>query len=214
MTLGGCSAEDGFMLLSIQVLLVVATTLYQAIAVWRENQQLPPGQFVDLGGYRLHLYVIGQSSSQPTIVLDHSLGGMEGYLLVDQLAQFGQVCIYDRAGYGWSDPSPYPRTSQQVVTELDALLTQARIQPPYLLIGNSFGSYNMRLYAHRFPEKPCGLVLTDGLHETGMLTMPIQLRALPALPLKLDPSFCQHFGHGRFLYNLLIDCENKCIDNC
>ena len=61
------------------------------------------------------------------------------------------------------------------------LLTQAKINPPYILIGNSFGSYNVRLYAHRFPEKVIGMVLTDGLHETGMLKMPIQLQALKLL---------------------------------
>jgi len=49
---------------------------------------------------------------------------------------------------------------------------------PYLLIGDSFGSYNMRLYAHRYPEKVVDLVLTDGLHESAMLHMPLSLRGL------------------------------------
>ena len=65
-----------------------------------------------------------------------------------------------------------------MVRELDALLTQAGIEPPYILLGNSLGSYNVRLYAHLFPEKVVGMVLTDGLHEGGMLKMPIRLRAL------------------------------------
>jgi pimeloyl-ACP methyl ester carboxylesterase len=111
-------------------------------------------------------------------VVDSSLGGVEGYLLVDELAKLGRVCIYDRAGYGWSDRSPHPRHSDTIVTELDILLTQANIHPPYILVGDSFGSYNARLYAHRFPEKTAGLVLTDGLHEAGMLKMSIALKAL------------------------------------
>ncbi len=89
-----------------------------------------------------------------------------------------RVCIYDRAGYGWSDCNSKPRTSEEIVSELDNLLTQAGIDPPYLLVGDSFGSYNVRLYAHRFPEKVVGMVLTDGLHEVGMLQMPLQLQAL------------------------------------
>jgi pimeloyl-ACP methyl ester carboxylesterase len=164
------------MFIPIRVFLLVTTTLYQAIACWLEDQKLPPGQIFDVGGYRLHLYIAGEAS--PTIVLDHSLGGIEGYLLVEELAKLGRVCIYDRAGYGWSDRSPHPRTSNQIVTELDTLLTKAGIKPPYILIGDSFGSYNVRLYAHRFPEKVIGMVLTDGLHESEMLKMSVQLQAL------------------------------------
>ena len=162
--------------ISVQVLVLVATTLYQAIDVWLEDRSPPPGQLIDVGSYRLHLYTLGDAS--PTIVLDHSLGGVEGYFLIQELSKLVRVCIYDRAGYGWSDHSPYPRNSQQIVQELDTLLTQAAIKPPYILVGNSFGSYNVRLYAHQFPEKVVGLVLTDGLHEAGMLTMSLPLQAL------------------------------------
>ncbi|OLP15789.1 alpha/beta hydrolase [Leptolyngbya sp. 'hensonii'] len=164
------------MAISIQVLLLVATTSYQAIASWLEDRPPPPGQLFDVGSYRLHLYTVGESS--PTIVLDHSLGGIEGYFLIQELSKLARVCIYDRAGYGWSDHSPYPRTSHQIVKELDTLLEQAAIKPPYILVGNSFGSYNVRLYAHLFPEKVVGIVLTDALHETGMLRMSIPLQAL------------------------------------
>ncbi|MEB3233706.1 MAG: alpha/beta hydrolase [Leptolyngbyaceae bacterium] len=162
--------------ISIQVLVLVATTLYQAIAIWLEDRSPPPGQLIDVGSHRLHLYTLGEAS--PTIVLDHSLGGVEGYFLIQELSKLTRVCIYDRAGYGWSDHSPYPRNSHQIVKELDTLLTQAAIKPPYILVGNSFGSYNVRLYAHQFPEKVAGLVLTDGLHEAGMLMMSLPLRAL------------------------------------
>jgi pimeloyl-ACP methyl ester carboxylesterase len=164
------------MSISIRVLLLVAGTLYQAIASWLEDRQPPPGQMIDVGQYRLHLYVAGEAS--PTIVLDHSLGGVEGYLLIEELSKLARVCIYDRAGYGWSDHSPYPRTSEQIVKELDALLVQAKIEPPYILVGDSFGSYNVRLYAHLFPQKVAGIVLTDALHETEMLKMSLPLQAL------------------------------------
>jgi pimeloyl-ACP methyl ester carboxylesterase len=154
---------------------------YQVLACQRERQTVAPGQLVDLAHGQLHLLIQGTApSGQPTIVLDHSLGGVEGYFLIDRLATLSRVCIYDRAGYGWSDRAPQRRTSQQIVQELDTALTQAGIAPPYLLIGDSFGSYNMRLYAHTFPEKVCGLVLTDGLHESGMLTMSPLLRGLQA----------------------------------
>jgi pimeloyl-ACP methyl ester carboxylesterase len=163
-------------LISIRVLLLVTTTLYQAIASWLEDRQPPPGQLIDVGQYRLHLYIAGEAS--PTIVLEHSLGGVDGYFLIEELSKLARVCIYDRAGYGWSDHSPYPRSSHQIVKELDTLLVQAGIEPPYILVGNSFGSYNVRLYAHLFPQKVVGIVLTDALHETGMLKMSVPLQAL------------------------------------
>ncbi len=159
-----------------RILVLTITTLYQVVACWREDRSLPPGQRVNIGGYYLH-YVTG-GTGDVTIVLDHSLGGVEGYLLQDQLANLSRFCIYDRAGFGWSDRSPHSRTSQQIVTELDNLLTCAGLEPPYLLVGNSFGSYNMRLYAHRFPQKVVGLVITDGLHESGMLKMSLALKGL------------------------------------
>jgi pimeloyl-ACP methyl ester carboxylesterase len=169
------------MAIELKAALLIVAALYQAIATLIEDRQLPPGQLVDVGKCRLHFYVAGElnaDQSLPTIVLDHSLGGLEGYLLVRELAKLTRVCIYDRAGYGWSDHSPRPRTCHYMVSELDTLLTKAGIEPPYLLIGNSFGSYNARLYAAHYPRKVAGMVLTDGLHEALMLKMPIALRAL------------------------------------
>ena len=88
-------------LLPLRVLVLTTTTLYKVIASWREGRSPIPGQQVDVGGYRLHCVVAGKG--HPTIVLDHSLGGVEGYLLLEKLSKLSRVCIYDRAGYGWSD---------------------------------------------------------------------------------------------------------------
>jgi pimeloyl-ACP methyl ester carboxylesterase len=162
--------------LPINYLILIATTIYQLIATWIENKKSPPGQLIDVGGYKLHLYTMGKS--YPTVILDHSLGGIEGYLLIEDIAKIARVCIYDRAGYGWSDRSPYQRSSEQIVNELNTLLNNARIEPPYILVGDSFGSYNVRLYAHKYPEKVVEMVLTDGLHETEMLNMPLSLNIL------------------------------------
>ena len=115
---------------------------------------------------------------RPTVILDHSLPGIEGYLLIENITRIPRVCICDRPGYGWSNRNPHQRSSEQIVNELDTVLTNAGIEPPYILVGDSFGSYNVRLYAHNFPEKVIGMILTDGLHEAGMLNMPFSLTAL------------------------------------
>ncbi|NEQ55848.1 MAG: alpha/beta hydrolase, partial [Leptolyngbya sp. SIO3F4] len=96
----------------------------------------------------------------------------------DEIATFADVCIYDRAGYGWSSNSPNPRNSSEMMQEFEALMQQAEIQPPYILVGDSLGSYTMRLYAHTFPDKVAGLILTDGLHEDGMARLPASLQLM------------------------------------
>jgi pimeloyl-ACP methyl ester carboxylesterase len=155
---------------SIELLFILATTSYHFIATWIETRKdKPPGQLIDIRGYKLHLYSLGKGAI--TVVIDHSLGGIDGYFLIGQIAKTTRVCIYDRAGYGWSEQSPKPRCSGQIVKELDTLLTLGGIEPPYILVGDSFGSYNVRLYAQQFPEKVVGMVLTDGLHEEAMLKM-------------------------------------------
>jgi pimeloyl-ACP methyl ester carboxylesterase len=164
----------------IEIALLAATTIYHQMASYRDRQSPTyPGKLIMTSdGRGKHLEVRG--TGDLTIVVDASLGGVEGYLLIDELAKIARVCIYDRAGYGWSESSSTPRTSQQIVNELHELLSIAEIQPPYILVGDSFGSYNLRLYAHQFPNEVRGLVLTDGLHEDAMLTLPVSVGIVKA----------------------------------
>jgi pimeloyl-ACP methyl ester carboxylesterase len=164
----------------IEIASLTLTTIYHQMASYRDRQALTyPGKLVTTSdGKSKHLEVRG--TGDLTIVVDASLGGVEGYLLIDELAKITKVCIYDRSGYGWSESSSAPRTSQQIVNELHDLLSIAEIPPPYLLVGDSFGSYNLRLYAHQFPDEVRGLVLTDGLHEDAMLALPMSVGILKA----------------------------------
>jgi len=85
--------------------------------------------------------------------------------VISNLAAQGEVCVYDRAGYGWSDSGPTPRTALRIAAELRRLLTQARVPGPYLLIAHSFGAYIARMYADRFPHSLRGIVMVDPLQE-------------------------------------------------
>jgi pimeloyl-ACP methyl ester carboxylesterase len=163
-----------------EAIVLTATAIYHQIASYRDRQSnLPPGKLVTASnGKNRHFQVKG--TGDLTVIIDSSLGGVESYLLIDELAKLTRVCIYDRSGYGWSDLTWAPRHSSQIVDELHELLTLAQISPPYLLIGDSFGSYNLRLFAHRYPDLVAGLVLTDGLHEDSMLSLPPSLGLLKA----------------------------------
>lgn len=89
----------------------------------------PPGQLVDIGGRKLHLYCTGQGS--PAVILEAGLAlGMVTWRHVQsEVAVTTRVCSYDRAGYGWSDPGPLPRSASHIARELHVLLEKAGIGP-------------------------------------------------------------------------------------
>ena len=125
----------------------------------------PPGRLVDIGGASLHLYCVGQGS--PTVVLEAGLGlGLVTWREVQpQVSQVTRACSYDRAGYGWSDPGPLPRTSSRISAELEALLDRAGVQGPYVLVGHSLGGLYARHFASMHLADVAGMVLVDSTHE-------------------------------------------------
>jgi pimeloyl-ACP methyl ester carboxylesterase len=146
----------------ILVILIVVGVGYQTIASAQAISSYPaPGQLIDMGGYRLHINCVGTGS--PTVILE--AGGIsfssEWYWVQQQIAPTNRVCAYDRAGNGWSDPSPTPRTSQGIVQELHTLLEKAGIGTPVVLAGHSYGGVINRIYAQTYPADVSGIVLVD-----------------------------------------------------
>ncbi len=123
-----------------------------------------PGRLVDAGGFRLHLHCLG--SGTPAVVMEAALGGssISWSLIQPEVARLTRVCSYDRAGFGWSEAGPMPRTAGRVADELHVLLDRASVQPPFLLVGHSFGGLVMRIFAARHPDTVAGLVLVDPAH--------------------------------------------------
>ncbi|WP_226963533.1 alpha/beta fold hydrolase [Nostocoides sp. F2B08] len=117
-----------------------------------------------MGGHRLHLYCTGEG--ERTVLLEAGLGDWSLYLrgLQDELATTTRVCTYDRAGYGWSEPGPMPRTGAQIVTEFEALLEATGESGPYVLAGHSFGGLTTLLFAEDHLEEVAGVVLIDSSH--------------------------------------------------
>jgi pimeloyl-ACP methyl ester carboxylesterase len=119
------------------------------------------GQLVDVGPYRLHLECTGARG--PTVVLEPGAGGSAASmgLIAPAVARDGRVCVYDRAGRGWSDPAASPPDGAQIATDLHALLTRAHVPGPYVLAGHSFGGLYVRAYAAKHPAEVAGVVLVD-----------------------------------------------------
>ena len=142
-------------------LLAAIGFIYERQAQKLDRKLYPaPGRLVDIGGYRLHIDCAGKG---PTVVLEYGHQGsyVDWHILRPQIADFARVCIYDRAGYGWSDSSPKPRMPSAMADELHTLLHSAGEAPPYILVGHSFGGLNALMFAHKFPSETAGVVLVD-----------------------------------------------------
>jgi pimeloyl-ACP methyl ester carboxylesterase len=128
----------------------------------------PPGRLVDVGGYRLHVWCAGSAApGTPAVLFDSGLGGdaFDWINIAPEIAKFTQACTYDRAGMGYSDPGPTPRTSGQIAAELTQLIRNSGIARPVVLVGLSFGGFNTRIVASEHPDLVAGLVLVSASHE-------------------------------------------------
>ncbi|MBZ5673197.1 MAG: alpha/beta hydrolase [Acidobacteriia bacterium] len=151
---------------TLATVLACAGATYQLIGTWRDARRFPQrGKSVQVGQIKLNLDCYGQG--YPTVILDSGMGVPAlGWIRVQpEVAKFARVCSYDRAGYGWSEPGPEPRTSLQIATELNALLDAAGERRPYILVGHSFGGYNVRVFTRQYPNDVLGIVLVDASHE-------------------------------------------------
>lgn len=162
------SVRHSYWLMIILTALLVCVSLDDATA-WAQSETNqppfpPPGKLVDIGGWRLHLNCTGEArAAQPTVILEPGVGDFSTAwsLIQPQVSGFARVCSYDRAGDGWSDLGPHPRTMRQIVFELHTLLEKAGGRPPYVLVGSSYGGPLVRLYAATYPADVAGMVLID-----------------------------------------------------
>jgi pimeloyl-ACP methyl ester carboxylesterase len=137
----------------------------------------PPGTLVDIGGWKLHLHCLGEGA--PSVVLEAGAGDFSTRWsqVQDSLPKRFRVCAYDRAGSGWSEVGPTPRTMKQEVFELHSLLAKAGIRGPYVLVGHSYGGFLARLYVDQYGKDVIGIVLVDPTHENTRLS--VQRRGEP-----------------------------------
>jgi pimeloyl-ACP methyl ester carboxylesterase len=134
-----------------------------------------PGQLVDVGGDRLHLRCTG--SGRPVVVLEAGLGESSSYWgwIAPAVARFTKVCVYDRAGRGWSEPAVRPQDGIAVANDLHAMLNRGHIDQPYVLVGHSLGGLYVLVFAARYPDQVAGMVLLDA-------TPPEAFTRLPSYP--------------------------------
>jgi pimeloyl-ACP methyl ester carboxylesterase len=154
-------------LVAAVLLLLAGGFAFQLIAERMDRQRdPPPGRLIDVGGRRLHLVCAGNAAG-PTVVIEAGSGNDSNSwrAIVERVGRFAAVCAYDRAGLGWSDPAPRPRSFADRAADLHSVLVAGSVAPPYVLVGHSYGGYIVRLFARDHAGQVAGIVLVDASEE-------------------------------------------------
>ena len=164
-------------LLLVVVCLALTGAFYEMIGRRRDTRRFPErGHLVQVGSIRMNIDCSGQGS--PTVILESGSGGpsVDWLMVQPEVSKFARVCSYDRAGYGWSDSGPEPRSSLQIAHELKQLLQASGERGPYILVGHSMGGYDIRAYTSQYPDDVVGMVLVDASHEDQDVRAPESIR--------------------------------------
>ena len=161
----GCLLWLGASLATLLGLMLVGY-IYEPMAEAADAKAYPPpGQLVDVGGYRLHINCTGSGS--PTVVIVAGAGDWSttwGGVVQPEVAKTTRVCTYDRPGLGWSEAAPLPGDAAQFAKELHTLLQNANIPGPYVMVGHSLGGFVVRIFAHDYASEVAGVVLIDSMN--------------------------------------------------
>lgn len=155
-------------LLAIPLAAGAASALYQRLGERRDARRFPPaGELVDIGGRRLHIIRSGTASPAVVVLPALSTPAVEWVRVQRALSQQtdATIILVDRAGLGWSDPGPWPRSLSAMADEVEALFTALNLDGPVILVGHSVGGLIARLFAARHPHRVAHLILSDSSHE-------------------------------------------------
>jgi len=161
------------------------------------------GQLVDVGPYRLHLECTGTRG--PTVVLEPGQGASAATLgwIAPVVARDSRVCVYDRAGRGWSDVAASAPDGAQIAADLHTLLQRAHVPGPYVLAGHSFGGLYVMSFAAQYPEQVAGLVLVDSTAPTTTPVSPQQVGSYSVVKhVSAMVSASSRVGVGRLIARL------------
>jgi hypothetical protein len=157
------AARVGLIIVGSVVLLLGLTTICQARAE-NDLRELPaPGRLLQVDGHAMHLWCAGSGARAVLLVSGNVSYSLDWTLVQPALSNTTRVCSYDRAGLGWSEPNPGPRTASRIADELAALIAASGEQPPFVVVGHSYGGIIARLFVARQRADVAGLVLVDAV---------------------------------------------------
>jgi pimeloyl-ACP methyl ester carboxylesterase len=156
------------------LVVVLAGASLQAWAEGEERRRFPPpGELVDTGGGRLvHLRTWGDhhaSPAGPTVVLSVSanMPSSAWAWVARELARDFRVVAFDRPGMGWSTGGGGLRDARSAAEALSMALDTAEIQPPFVVVGHSYGGLAARAFTGVRGNDVTALVLVDSTVAAG-----------------------------------------------
>jgi pimeloyl-ACP methyl ester carboxylesterase len=176
--------------------LLLGGAAYEQIGAWRDGRVLTQvGRSVDIGGRSLNISCLGDGS--PTVIFDsgRTVPGYSWLPVQRGVAAFTRACWYDRASLGWSDPGPDPAWGDAAARDLHALLVNAGLKPPFVMVGHSFGGYVIRLYHQAYPGEVTGMVFADAAMEDAGTIPGMPHRDPPKVPRSVINALSIVLGH-------------------
>lgn len=156
-------------------LVLAGAVVSLAIVAYQGSKHPPPGELIDVGGYRMHILAEGDDRGGPTVVWipgAHSQG-LAMYHLHSALRGEARSILFDRPGTGWSDPGPFPRRTAVEAVELARLLRRADEKGPFVVVGHSYGGLLAANFARRYPEQIAAVVLLDASPPDAFVYAPV-----------------------------------------
>jgi pimeloyl-ACP methyl ester carboxylesterase len=165
-------------LLALVAAAIASAVAQQVLSAKELARYPPPGTLVDVGDHKLHLWCEGEGA--PTVLLESSgLGTCRGFSkVIELLKPHVRVCAYDRAGMGWSEPSPRALSTAELVADLEHLIAAAKLQPPFVIAAASIGGLTAELYTRTHPQAVRALVMVDAVDSAALPELAPELSAL------------------------------------
>jgi pimeloyl-ACP methyl ester carboxylesterase len=183
--------KTGALIVALVLLAIALITgaAYEQAERALDREQLPQiGRSIDIGCRALNIDCAGSGSPVVIFACGAPRPGYSWVFIQREVAKFTSACWYDRAGFGWSDLGPSPRTSVASARDLHTLLQRAAIPPPYLLVPETLSALDARAYTRVFPNEVAGLVMVDAVHPELFTRLPqIRGKAAPVHKYIADP---------------------------
>ena len=126
-----------------------------------ENNPPAGGRTYLVAGHSLYLRCTGSGS--PAVILFNGLGERtpSWAWVQEDVARRTRVCVFDRAGQGWSGKAPGRQDAHELSADVRGLLAAANIPGPVVLAGHSVGGTYALAYAMDDPKDVAGVALID-----------------------------------------------------
>lgn len=168
---------------TVVALALLAATAYEHTGAWRDSRVLKQiGHSVDIGGRTLNVHCTGEGSPIVMFVSGRTSPGYVWTPTQRGVSEFTRACWYDRADLGWSDSGADPAWGDAAVRDLHRLVQNEGLEPPFVLVGHSFGGYIIRLYHDAYAGETAGMVLVDAAHEDAGTIQGMPHRERPPIP--------------------------------